>query len=787
MRKRDREILHKEYIEKLTTRDKANATACFQGRCFVIESKENKGIRIGDNPKGNPDYEVEPIKGRKDGYYPTCYPQAAAAAASWEDEVSYEIGRAMGQECRKQEMNVLLRPGVNIKRSPLCGRNFEYYAEDPLLSGKLGAAFIKGVQSAKTAACLKHYAVNSQEFERMTTNAVVSDRALRELYLKPFEIAIKESDPWTMMTSYNKVNGEWVPANEKLMKILREDFGYDGVVMSDAMAVHTKKVESHRWGLDFEIGARGVHTRELQDAVDSGVLEEGILDQSMDRLLTLQEKTAFEGDGAELSDYKSYEEQHIVARRLAAKGIVLLENKGILPILQGQNASSVQAGKQEECCAKKVAVIGKLSKEPNYMGCGSGHMNGYQVDITLEEMQKLQDLQLLQKEEILYCDGYEVRTSPAEPVKIREDLIKEAVETAKKAAVVLVFTGLPTGYETEGVDRRDLKLPEDMRALLKALLEEDLGERMVLVNVSGGPVELSEYHNRVGAIVHSYPAGEAMGGALADVLYGKAEPEGRLPETFPVRLEDTPSYLSFPNYPTVMENVYYGEDIFVGYRWYEKRKMQVLYPFGHGLSYTSFALKNVKAEVSEDEKMLTVTLTVENTGKRAGSQVVQVYVGKEDSRFMNPVKELKGYGKVFLQPGEEKQLTISIETKDLAHYEETRKKWIRESGAWQVYVGTSAEAIAEKKEITLHGGEGAKVYNYLTALEWYCKNENLPKIIENLPKEAKDAILPKGNVKELLGAVPVYRLAEDVIFGTGHISKEELSKVIDELNQLERE
>lgn len=752
-------IKHKEYISKLSLKDKAEATVMQNGRCFVIESVDNNGIWIGDNPRENADYIVETKEEREKGYHPVAYPQAAAQAATWDLNVTEQIGAAMGRECRKQDMNILLRPGVNIKRSPLCGRNFEYYSEDPVLSGKMGSAFIKGVQKEGTAACLKHFAVNSQEFERMTTNAVVSQRALRELYLKPFKIAVKESDPWSVMTSYNKVNGHWVPANEDLMGFLRGELGYDGAVISDAMAVHTEKVESHRNGLDFEIGSRGLHSRELQEAVRNGSLDESILDQNIDHLLTIQEKTGRRG--AEIPD--NYDEEHALARIFAAESVVLLKNDGILP-LNG---------------AEKIAVIGKLAMEPNYMGCGSGHMNGHQVEITYDEIGKYVN------GDVLYAEGYEARDRAEKPFEIQDALVKEAAETAGQADVVLFFAGLPVGYESEGYDRADLELPADMKATLEAVLQT--GKKVVLVNVSGSPVNLAPYTERVAAVVHSYLSGEALGGALADVLYGRAEPAGRLPETFPLRIEDTPSYLSFPRYPTVMPDVYYGEDIFVGYRWYEKRKMNVLYPFGYGLSYTEFAYTNVRADKENyaEGDNITVSVDVKNTGARKGAAVVEIYMNKVNGGFYAPEKELQGFAKVWLEPGEEKTVSVAIAVEDLGSYDEVHKTWVREPGAWRIVAGTSVIDPIAEVTVDLEGNRNAQVFQNLTAVEWMKKDERTAEILADKSEAARQTFAPNGSTMEdLVLAIPSYRFTEDSLFmGEATFSPVEFSDILDAYNK----
>lgn len=796
---------HKSFIQSMTLKEKAEATVMRNGRCFVTERLGNTGFVVKDNPRGDIDYAVEDPKQRKPGdYYPVAWPQAAAAAAAWSEDVSYEIGKAMGRECKKRGINVLLRPGVNIKRSPLCGRNFEYYSEDPVLAGKLGGAFIRGTQSEGTAACLKHYAVNSQEFERMTTNAVVSTRALRELYLKAFEIAVREGQPWTVMSSYNKVNGQWVPANETLMKNLREDFGFEGAVISDAMAIHTEKVRSHQCGLDFEIASGSLHPRELMDAVEQGLLDEKVLDTSIDRLLTLEDQT----DALSIPDESVWANgaderagaDHARARVLAASGIVLLKNDGSLPLAGGQ----------------QIAVIGKLAKTPNYMGCGSGHMNGWSIDSTFEELEKLA------KAKLLYADGYALADRPWREHEPDPELIDEAVAAARQADIVLFFTGLPIGYESEGYDRKNLELPKDMTAALAAVL--DTGKPVVVINVSGAPVDLGLAKDRAAAIIHSYLAGEAMGGAIADVLFGAAEPGGRLPETFPVRLEDTPSYLSFPAWPTVMPDVIYGEDIFVGYRWYEKRRIPVQFPFGYGLSYTTFEYSGITLEnagAAADSSAtpgadsaaqvggasvsgasdcascgvapgvtaavadtVRVRVTVKNTGERRGSQVLQLYAGKPESSFVRPEKELKAFARIELAAGEEKTVTLEVPCCELGVYDEKHDRWVREAGLWELTLGTSSADTVARLPFTLKSGEAAQIYHKLLPAEWFNKYPNIDHILKNHSEAARDFLGSQPSAMgDLISALPVYRKTEDSAFGGASISASEITDILGEINE----
>lgn len=752
----------KQIVEKMTLKEKVDALMLQDGRFGQVKRLAVRGMQPADNPRGTDDYSVED-RVRTDGKYrPVAYPQEAAVAASWDNKISYEIGAEMGRECRQQDIQILFRPGVNIKRSPLCGRNFEYYSEDPVLSGEMGAAFIQGVQEQGTAACLKHYAVNSQEFERMTTNAVVSDRALHEIYLKPFEIAVKKANPWTLMTSYNKVNGKWVPENEELMEILKEEYGYQNIVISDAMAVHTEKIRSHQYGLDFELDVPGSHNLELKDAVEQGKIQEHILDQSLEKMYQLQNRLEEKKDFA---GRNSFEQQHDKARRFAAEGIVLLKNEGILPL----------KGKQ------KIALIGKLFKMPNYMGCGSGRMNGWRVDSTYDEICKLAQ----PGTEIFYAEGYRLYLDPEVEDKLTDSyLLNEALEAVEKADVVVVAVGLPEGYESEGFDRQSLKLPAQMTAMFRKVCEKS--KQLVVVNVSGAPVDLRLFHEKADAVLHSYLAGESMGGAIADVLWGMAEPGGRLPETFPMRMEDIPCYMNFPQYPNRMKNVYYGEDVFVGYRWYQKRNMPVLYPFGHGLSYTTYEYGTIhkNKDIYYEGEDITVSLSVKNNGERKGVQVLQLYIEKPQNLFVNPIRELKMYEKVHLNPEEQTTITFSLKCSELMSYDEEQKKWVLEPGIYKISIGLNCEEMIDSTEVCIRSEKEPFCYHSMLGIEWFQRNENIQNILKGRTNIANQIFGDREKTKcSFTQALPIYRYTEKLIIGNDQISKKELSDILDDLNK----
>ncbi|GAA2398175.1 glycosyl hydrolase [Catellatospora methionotrophica] len=593
----------------------------------------------------------------------TCFPTAAAMASTWDPDLIEQVGRALGAEARAEGVSVLLGPGVNIKRTPLCGRNFEYFSEDPLLAGRLGAAWIRGVQSQGVGASLKHFAANNQEHRRFSVDALVDERALREVYLAAFEGAITGGAPWTVMCAYNRLNGTYAAEHEWLLtRVLREQWGFDGIVVSDWGAVN-ERVEGLAAGLDLEMpGFGGHHDQLVVDAVQAGALPADVLDRTAARFLTLVERTAQAREDGHTYDRDAH---HALAGRVAAEGAVLLKNDGgLLPLAPGA----------------RIAVIGAFAKQPRFQGAGSSHINPHRLDDAYTRLSALA--------EATYAPGYR-RDSD----EIDEALLAEAVAVARAADTVLVYAGLTDSYETEGLDRTHLRLPASHDALIAAVAAAN--PRTVVVLHNGAPVELP-WHGDVPAIVEAYLGGQAGGSAVADVLFGLAEPGGRLAETFPHRWADNPVH-ALPNGPRQAE---YRESVHVGYRYYDTAGADVLFPFGHGLSYTSFDHTGLSATGTGPVE---VTVTVTNTGERAGSEVVQVYVHHPAAAGARPDQELKGFAKVRLAPGESRAVTVVLDRRAFAWYDVTTASWAVTGGRYEIRVGASSRDIRATVAVDVTG------------------------------------------------------------------------------------
>jgi beta-glucosidase len=592
----------------------------------------------------------------------TCFPTASALAATWNRDLVYKVGEALGEECLEEKVGVILGPGVNIKRSPLCGRNFEYFSEDPYQSGEIAKSHINGVQSKGIGTSLKHYAVNNQEFRRMVIDAVVDERALREIYLAGYEIAVKDSQPWTVMCAYNKVNGTYCCEHEYLMTdILKDEWGHEGLVVTDWGAMNDR-VESVIAGTELEMpGVPNGNDDMILAAVQSGGLDEDILDNSVERILEL----IFKVEGSLAQEYTyDRDAHHALARRVAGEGAVLLKNEGsVLPLRE--NA--------------KVALVGQFAKHPRYQGSGSSLMNPTRVDNIYDEI-----VTLVGNENIAYAPGYVLKGDAVDKA-----LIQEAVAVAQSAEVVVICAGLTDMYEVEGLDREHMKLPQSHDALIEAIAKTH--SKVVVVLSNGSPVEM-QWADQVQVVLEAYLGGQAGAGAIADILYGEVNPSGKLAETFPICLEDNPSYHYFPGGPKTVE---YRESIYVGYRYYDTVGSEVLFPFGHGLSYTSFEYSelHLDQDMITDDDPLTVTMKVKNTGKVAGKEIIQLYVRDVESSAFRPEKELKGFSKVSLEPGEITEVQFKLGKRAFAYYDTGLSSWHVETGVFEILVGASSRDI----------------------------------------------------------------------------------------------
>lgn len=605
----------------------------------------------------------------------TCFPTAATVANSWDPDLGEEIGKALGEEAKAQGVHVVLGPGLNIKRSPLCGRNFEYFSEDPYLAGKMAAGYIRGIQSQGRYACPKHFAVNSQELRRMAMNAVVDERTLREIYLTGFEIAVKEGNARALMTSYNQVNGTYANENTHLLKdILRDEWGYDGIVITDwgGSNDHVKGVAA---GSDLEMPTPGMDSaRQIVKAVREGKLSEAAVDACVDRLLTAV-LTVTKDDPEKEKGEVDFDKDvhHALARKAAAESAVLLKNQdNLLPLKSGT----------------RVALIGDFAFEPRYQGAGSSMVNVTKLD-KMEQLIGEYDLIVTGM-----AKGY-LRTGETDAV-----MEKEAVELAQSADVVLYCFGLDELSESEGVDRTHMRIPQNQISLLEAIAR--VNENVVGILSAGAAVEMP-WHTSLKALLHGYLYGQAGAGAMLDILTGKVNPSGRLNETYPIRYEDTPAFRYFPS---EQRNSEYREGLYVGYRYYDTAKIRVLYPFGFGLSYTEFTY----SDLTIDQEGAEFTLT--NTGNRDGAEVAQLYVGKKDAKVFRPEKELKGFKKVFLKVGESARIKIFFDDKTFRYWNTRTDQWEKEGGSYTIMVGTSCLDIRLSAEVDVAGT--TETYPYYT-------------------------------------------------------------------------
>ena len=663
---------HADIITKLTLEQKC---ALLSGESvFTTRGYKNAGIpsiTLSDGPNG-----VRKQAGAADhlGLNPsvpaTCFPTAATVACSWDPALGEQLGRAMGEEAAAQEVSVLLGPGLNTKRSPLCGRNFEYFSEDPYLSGKLAAAYVRGIQSNGIAACPKHFAVNSQELRRMASDSVVDERTLRELYLTGFEIVVKEAHPKTIMSSYNLVNGTYVNENAHLLlDILRRDWGFDGAVVTDwgGSNDHALGVKN---GSTLEMPAPGGDAvRELLKAVETGKISESDVDARLDELLTL----VLDTHAAVENHSRSFDADahHALARRAAAESAVLLKNDGdLLPLAAGAS----------------VAVIGDFAETPRYQGAGSSAVNSIKVDTFLD---CLKDSGL---HSVGFAAGFDRQGKPDDAKKA------EAVALAKKADTVLLCLGLDEIKESEGLDRADMKLADNQIELLQAVQQANPN---TVVIVSAGASLETPWLAHCRALVYGALGGQAGAGAMVDVLTGKINPSGKLAETWANAHADTPAK---DNFAGAGRTVQYREGLYVGYRYYQTAGVPVAVPFGYGLSYTSFAYSELKADARN------VTLTVTNTGSRAGAEIVQVYAAKPDAQIFRPAQELKAFTKVWLEAGESKTVTLPLDDKAFRYWNTKTDSWEVEGGTYELRVGASSADIRLTAAVEVNGTSAPNPY-----------------------------------------------------------------------------
>ncbi len=602
----------------------------------------------------------------------TCFPTAPGLAATWSVDLVHEVGVALGREAQALGVQVLLGPGVNMKRSPLGGRNFEYFSEDPVLTGRLASSWIRGVQSQGVGASLKHFAANNQEWERFISDSVVDERTLREIYLPAFEIAVTEAQPWTVMSAYNKLNGIYASENKRLLTdILRRSWGFAGMVVSDWVAVEDR-VAGVRAGLNLEMpSSGGLNDRKIVAAVIAGDLAVSRLDESVTEIveLVLRAKAA-----AKPETKIDVAEHQALARRAAGEAIVLLKNDRVLPI--------------DPARPGRIAVIGVMAKHPRIQGSGSSRVNPTKIENAYDELATL-----VGAEHLSYAAGCDIDGNTSDA------LIAQARETAKAADRAIVFVGLPDSYESEGFDRKNLDLPPDHNRLVDTVAATQPNTTVVLMN---GSAVVMPWVGRVKAVLEAYLGGQSGGGAIADVLTGRVNPSGKLAETFPTRIEDTPAY---PNFPGRDGAALYGEGLFIGYRHYDARKITPLFPFGFGLSYTTFVYTGIKADAVsvKPAEGATIHIKVKNTGSRAGAEVVQLYVRQSSAPVARPEKELKHFTKLMLAPGEEKIVSFKLSERDFAYYDAKSSEWVVDSDSFEVLVGGSSRDLPLRQVLSVEG------------------------------------------------------------------------------------
>jgi len=659
----------KNIVARMTLEEKASL--CSGADFWHTKAVERLGVpavMVSDGPHGlRKQGQTGDHLGVNDSIPAVCFPAACATAASFDRQVVSRLGEALGDACQHEDVSVILGPSVNIKRSPLCGRNFEYFSEDPYLTAEMAVAYTQGVQSRNIGVSVKHFAANNQENRRMSSDSVVDERTLREVYLPGFEATVKRAKAWTFMCAYNRVNGVYASENPELLtKILRDEWGFDGYVMSDWSAV-SNRVAGLAAGLDLEMPYSGGATdRQIVEAVRAGKLEETILDQAVERLLTINERYL---QNRKPETPWDKEAQHDLTRKLAADCMVLLKNEnGILPLAAGEN----------------IAVIGKFAAMPRFQGGGSSHVNSFKVTSLMDALEGVPG--------IAYAQGYDIVTEEPD-----EALIAEAVQAAQAARVAVIVAGLPDSFESEGYDRKHMRMPACQVELIRRVAEANKNTVVVLYN--GSPIEMP-WLPKVQAVVEAYLGGQAVGGATKDVLFGDVNPSGRLPESFPLKLEHNPSYLT---YGGEKDYTPYSEGIFVGYRYYEKKGIEVLFPFGHGLSYTSFAYENLRIDKTAmlDSDTLTVSVDVKNTGSRGGKEVVQLYVSDRESTVFRPMRELKGFAKVALAPGETQTVHFTLDKRAFAYWNVKLHDWHVETGVFGIEIGRDCQTIVLKGEVTV--------------------------------------------------------------------------------------
>ena len=705
----------RELVTKLTTEEKLLLIKGMGSwHTHPIERLDLPSIMMADGPHGlrKQDQGGDNPMGLGKSVQTVCFPTASGTAASFDRDLLHRLGEILGQECRAHELSVLLGPGVNIKRSPLCGRNFEYFSEDPYLSSEMAVSYTQGLQAQGVGVSIKHFAANNQEKRRMTTQSVVDERAMREIYLPSFEQTVKRADPWTVMCAYNRLfDGIYCSENKRLLTdILRDEWGFKGMVVSDWGAV-SDRVAGIAAGLDLEMpDSRGLHTDLITDALNNGTLSQAALDEAATRVVELvlravegaAQAVALDAERPECPEALN-ERDHAIAREMARDSMILLQNDGVLPLSREQTG---------------VAFIGGFAKQPRYQGGGSSHVHAYHV-ASAYETAKAEGLAFD------YAEGFGASDYNYDVVKARA-----AIDLAEHSELVVVFAGLPESMDSEGADRKHIDLPPCQNQLIAQLAA--VQPNLVIVLCNGAPIRMP-WAGQVRAILESYLAGEAVGEAQIDLLYGAYSPSAKLAETFPLRLQDTPCFGNFPGGTATVE---YRESIFVGYRYYDKAAKDVLFPFGHGLSYSTFEYTNLRVSRKNitPDGTVEVSVTVTNTGDVDAAEVVQFYVAppSNDSVFRAP-QELKGFGKVFLKAGAKKSVKVTLDSRAFAYYHVGLKDWYCAPGEYTIHAAASSRDIRLSATVSMQNEIAAAPY---PALPCYAQG-----LVHAIPDSEFEAVL----------------------------------------------
>ena len=752
----------KDIIAGLTLEEKASL--CSGDTFWLTHEIPEKGIpkiMVSDGPVGLRKQEnIEDHLGMNESIKAVCFPAGVGMAATFNKDLYGKMGEALGEECRAENVAVILGPAVNIKRSPLCGRNFEYLSEDPFLASEMSTSYVKGVQSKHVGTSIKHFAVNNMETRRFSASSNLSERALREIYLAAFEGPVRNAKPWTVMCSYNRINGVLASQNKKILTdILRNEWGFEGNVISDWGAV-SDRTKALKAGLNLEMPTSyGENDKKLVEAVRSGELDEKELDENCLSLLKLV-FDAYDNIGNS-EDFKfDRDEHHKLAREIASETFVLLKNEdNVLPLSKDQ----------------KIAVVGPYAKNPRYQGGGSAHINCHKIEGFLQVCSE-------NNINISYAEGF----SPVAD-DFDEKLCEEAVNISKEADVTLIFAGLPDIFESEGYDRKHMQMPSCQLKVIEEISR--VAKKTVVVLHNGSPVEMPFIYD-VDGILECYLGGQAVGGAQYDIIFGDKSPSGKLAETFPVMLEDNPSYLNFPG---TRNNVNYAEDIFVGYRYYDKKKMDVLFPFGFGLSYSEFKYDNLRLSRKEmnDTDELEVSVDITNIGKVEAKEAVQLYVKNCESEIIRPVREFKGFEKVNLLPGETKTVTFKLNKRSFAYYEERISDWAVPSGTYEIEIGKSSRSIELSDSVNIKSDLILPdFYDYDTISEHLLQDPRIAEVLKEYYNKMRDDreksdVEKESMNEEMENASFLYSpLRSGLYFSAGKIKYSDIDEFLEKANSI---